>query len=152
MRMPISFVRRETLHDIRPKSPIDAISIARRAEHRVGLREDPLLREPLLHLLDLRGDVHQRQIGIDLPDRFANRADHRRRDRRRFEPGKSPWPGRFCRCGTYIVGGGGSRTLVVLRVAQDADDLDLVAGFEARPDALADRILVREDTSERPRR
>ena len=45
--MPISLVRRETLYDINPNSPIDARNSARRAEERVGLGEELLLRERL---------------------------------------------------------------------------------------------------------
>ena len=41
---------------------------------------------------------------------------------------------------------------VVFGVAKDADDLELPAGLDARPEALADRVLVGKDTSLRPPR
>ena len=69
MRMPISFVRRDTLYDISPNSPIDGEQQREPAEQRVGLREQLLLREAPLDLLDLRRHVRQRQVRIDLPAR-----------------------------------------------------------------------------------
>ena len=65
--MPISLVRRETLYDISPKSPIDGEQQRQTAEERVGLREELLLLEPLLDLFELRRDVRHRQVRVDLP-------------------------------------------------------------------------------------
>ena len=81
------------------------------AEQRVGLREHLLLQEPPLDLLDLRRHVHQRQVRIDLPDRFADCARSLPSGSPAVRTSNTALPTRVCRYGTYIVGGAASRTL-----------------------------------------
>ena len=82
------------------------------AKQRVGLREELLLNEALFDLLDLRRHIHDREVRIDLPDRFADRAH----DARRRARGPELEDGRGARLlsGTYMVGGAGSRTSLYL--------------------------------------
>ena len=112
------------------------------AEQRVGLREELLLQEAPLDLLDLRRDVHHRQVRIDLP--------RPPRACRRWTLSGSPavrtsntaLPTRVCRYGTYMRRRRRLAHAVVFGVAQHADDLELAAVLDARAEALADRVLV----------
>ena len=72
MRMPISVVRRVTLYDIRPNSPIAATSSARPPNKRVGLSKDAFLGKPALDMLHLRRHVHERHVRIHLSNGLAN--------------------------------------------------------------------------------
>jgi hypothetical protein len=88
---------------------ISALQHRERAEECVRMSEDLLLHQPPFDVFDLRRNVHERQIGVDLsasriapitdggspPVRARNTAVRRR----------------FCRAGTYSVGGAGSRRL-----------------------------------------
>ena len=67
IRMPISLVRRDDAVRHQAEQADRREQQREPAEQRVGLREQLLLHEPALDLLDLRGDVHHRQVRIDLP-------------------------------------------------------------------------------------
>ena len=141
MRMPIS-LRRDTLYDISPNRPIEARSRARPPK-RAYLREQLFLRKALFDLLDLRRHVHQRQVGIDLTHRLADaRRDARwRRRRPHLEHGAAEprLRARHVHRRRRVV-----TDAVVARVAQHADDLELIAVLDARSEAAPERALVRE--------
>jgi hypothetical protein len=100
------------------------------------------LRRRRFSTVRLGGDVHQRQVRIDLPDRFADRADDG--DRIADGPQLKDRRGQTrLERGTYMRRRRGSRTLSVLRVAQNADNLELPAS-RCSSRSGADRVLVRE--------
>ena len=148
MRMPISLVRRDTLYDISPNRPIEARSRARPPKRAYACANSFSCAKRCSTCLDLRRHVHQRQVGIDLTHRLADaRRDARwRRRRPHLEHGAAEprLRARHVHRRRRVV-----TDAVDARVAQHADDLELIAVLDARSEAAPERALVREI---RPRR
>ena len=130
MRMPISLVRRDTLNDIRPNRPIDASSA--RARRRATSRSRTAApAEAALDLLGLCRDVRQRQRRIDTPHGGAHRLDSALGSpavRRQFMP-------RTGHCRVRLVDRRRRRVAQarVLRIANDADDLEILCCSRGEP-------------------
>ena len=96
-------------------------------EERVGLREELFLLKPQFDLFELRGDVHQREVLVDLPDGLADGAGNRAGGGRAVRTSNTGLPTRVCMYGTIHRRRRRIADAVVFDVAEHADDLEIGA-------------------------